>query len=64
MCLSAVYKKENGENIFLFRNIAKVESENERLIFTDLMGIRRELAGEILDIDLIENIITVKENQI
>lgn len=61
MCLSTVYKKGSDENIFMFKNIAKVEVKGKTLVFTDLFGVRTEFEGEIIEIDLLENIILVKE---
>lgn len=61
MCLSTVYKKEENENVFLLKNIAKVEVSGKELSFTDLMGVRTVLCGELLEIDLIENTILMKE---
>lgn len=61
MCLSTVYKKGSDENIFMFKNIAKVEVKGKALVFTDLFGVRTEFEGEIIEIDLLENIILVKE---
>lgn len=60
MCLSTVYKQNNGENVFMFKNIAKVEVTDNILIFTDLFGVRSEFAGKITEIDLTENFILVK----
>lgn len=61
MCLSAVYKKENNENIFLCKNVARVIPQEGELVIYDLMGVRTVLQGEICDIDLMENIILIKE---
>ena len=61
MCLSNVYKQCGEESIFLFRNIAKVEVNGKELVFTDLLGVKSALTGSIVEIDLIENTILVKE---
>lgn len=55
MCLSTVYKNGN----LLCKNIAKVEVKDDRLIFTDIMGIKTEVEGTVSNIDLLENIISV-----
>lgn len=60
MCLSNVYRKDDDENVLMLKNIAKVEADGEKLIFTNLLGIQTELAGVLLNIDLLENIILVK----
>ena len=61
MCLSAVFKKGPEENIFLCKNIARVLLKDGKIVCYDLMGQRTVFAGEILDIDLMENIILIKE---
>lgn len=61
MCLSSVYKKGSEENIFLCKNIARVLPKDGKVVCYDLMGQRTVFAGEILDIDLMENIILIKE---
>ena len=64
MCLSTVYKKEDGENVYLCKNIARViPGENEVTCF-DLMGRKTVIAGVLVDIDLMENIILVKEAEL
>ena len=60
MCLSSVYKKSGTENVFMLKNIARVEPDGEKITFTDLMGVRTEIKGKILDIDLMENIIIIE----
>lgn len=62
MCLSTVYK-ENSED-FLCRNIAKVENKGDEIIFTDIMGRRTVVKGIITDIDLMENIIKIREKTV
>lgn len=61
MCLSSVFKKGSEENIFLCKNIARVLPKDGKVVCYDLMGQRTVFAGEILDIDLMENIILIKE---
>lgn len=64
MCLSTVYKQEDGENVYLCKNIARViPGENEVTCF-DLMGRKTVIAGVLVDIDLMENIILVKEAEL
>lgn len=61
MCLSSVYKKDGTQNVFLCKNIARVIPQNGKVVCYDLLGNRTEFKGEILDIDLMENIILIKE---
>lgn len=61
MCLSSVYMlKNNDEKELLCKNIASVTTANDKLVFTNLMGIPTEFDGVIQKIDLIENCIYVQ----
>ncbi len=62
MCLSSVYRKGDTENVFLCKNIARVIPQNGSVICYDLLGNRTVIEGEILDIDLMENMILIKEH--
>ena len=64
MCLSNVYKKGEEENIFLFKNIAKVDINGDELVFTDLMGVKNVINGSLIEIDLLENTILVREETV
>ncbi len=61
MCLSSVYKKTDGEDVFLCKNVARVIPGPGEVVCYDLMGERTVIPGEILDIDLMENVILIKE---
>ncbi len=61
MCLSSVYKKTDGENVFLCKNVARVIPGQGEVVCYDLMGVRTVIPGEITDIDLMENVILIKE---
>ena len=61
MCLSSIYKRQEQENVFLCKNIARVIPQDGEVVCFDLMGRRTVIPGEILDIDLMENIILIKE---
>ena len=63
MCLSSVYRKTEGESVFLFKNIAGVEISGDSILFTDIMGVRTEIQGKIQNIDLLENTITVETKE-
>ena len=62
MCLSSIYKKSEDENVFLLKNVARVICKDGELIVYDLMGARSVLKGKICDIDLMENIILIKDD--
>ena len=61
MCLSSVYQKKDGENLFLCRNIAKVIPNKTGVTVFDLMGQKTVIPGQILEIDLLENTIIIGE---
>ncbi len=63
MCLSNVYRKNGDEDVFMLKNIAQVQTNGDKLIFTDLMGARTEFTGTIINIDLLENIILVRNKE-
>lgn len=63
MCLSSVYRKDGNEDVFMLKNIAQVQTDGDKLIFTDLMGTRTEFTGAIINIDLLENIILVRNKE-
>ena len=63
MCLSSVYRKGADENVFLCKNVARViPGENEVALY-DLMGRKTCVPGRIADIDLLENVILIKEEE-
>lgn len=61
MCLSSVYQKKDGENIFLCKNIARVIPGKTETVVFDLMGQKAVIPGRILEIDLLENTILIEE---
>lgn len=43
------------------KNVASVTEKDGQLVFTDIMGIPTVVPGAIEEIDLLENIITIRE---
>ncbi len=66
MCLSTVYRlnKENPSDKaareLIVKNAAAVSVEGDKLVFTDIMGIRTVVDASIEKIDLMDNFILVK----
>ena len=58
MCLSTVITKQ-GRTVC--KNVASVTERDGQLVFTDIMGIPTAVPGAIEKIDLLENIITIRE---
>ena len=59
MCLSTVY---NTSQQVLGKNVAAVTEKDGQLIFTDIMGIPTAVTGSIQRIDLMENVIIVRQS--
>lgn len=63
MCLSTVYKLTEKEPVLFCKNIQSVDVSptDGKLTFTDILGIRYEALGSIQKVDLLENIIEIRE---
>ena len=59
MCLSTVY---NTAQQVLCKNVTAVTEKDGQLIFTDIMGIPTAVTGSIQRIDLMENVIIVRQS--
>lgn len=59
MCLSTVY---NTAQQVLCKNVASVTEQDGHLVFTDIMGIPTAVTGSIQKIDLMDNIIIVRQS--
>lgn len=59
MCLSNVYKDDVKAENLLARNIADIRVEGNKIVMTDLMGIRKEIEATIKKVDLMENCIVL-----
>ena len=58
MCLSTVY---NTDRQVLCKNVAAVTEKDGRLIFTDIMGVPTAITGAIEKIDLMDNVIIIRQ---
>ena len=59
MCLSTVY---NTAQQVLCKNVASVTEQDGRLVFTDIMCIPTAVTGSIQKIDLMDNVIIVRQS--
>ena len=59
MCLSTVY---NTAQQVLCKNVASVTEKDGQLIFTDIMGVPTAVTGSIQKIDLMDNIIVIRQS--
>jgi predicted RNA-binding protein len=62
MCLSDVFAVKGDAEELLFRNVAVVSQQGEKLVFSDILGRQNEVTGKIRSIDLLENIIRIDTN--
>lgn len=64
MCLSTVFVlKDNDEKELLCKNIASVTTDHEKLIFTNLMGIKTTVTGTLATVNLTDNYIYVRTGE-
>lgn len=59
MCLSTVIKVQNGVSEPILSQVSSAEVENDKVTFTDIMGVQTEVKGTITSVDLVENKIYV-----
>ena len=59
MCLSTVLTTEHQ---VVCKNVAAVTQKDGKLVFTDIMGIPTAVAGSIQKIDLMDNVIVVRQS--
>ena len=64
MCLSNVYRNDASADNLLYRNVADVRVDGNRIMLTDLMGIRSEIEGSIVKVDLMDNYIVIKDLEV
>lgn len=64
MCLSNVYRESSDGDAkkreLLIKNAATVSVEGDKLVFTDIMGVRTVIDAGLEKIDLMENYILVR----
>lgn len=60
MCLSSVYYEEDGERRLVMERAAGIRTEDGRVTVEDILGRSESLVGEIVSVDLMENVIVVR----
>ena len=55
MCLATVYKE--SDDSVIFKNVAKIEVDGNKLTLRDIMGDERVVEGKILMVDLANSIV-------
>ena len=62
MCLSTVYKNEKAEATIAMRNVMRIECHDGQVILTDLMDRTLAIEGQLLEANLVEGFVIVKES--
>lgn len=60
MCLSTVYKMQNGEQTKMAEYVSGVRAEGSRITLTDIMGLETVLFGTVKSVDLVKNQILIE----
>ena len=55
MCLATVYKE--SDNSVIFKNVARIDVDGEKLTLRDILGDERVVEGRILMVDLANSIV-------
>jgi len=62
MCLSTVYKNAKTEENVVLRNVMKLECQEGTVILTDLMDRTVAIEGQLVEANLVDGFVIVKEN--
>ena len=62
MCLSTVYKNTMEPENVVLRNVMRIECKDDTVILTDLMDRQVALEGQLVEANLVEGFVVVKEN--
>ena len=61
MCLSTVYKNSMEPANIAMRNVMLIECRDGKVILTDLMERQVEITGVLVDANLVDGFVVVKE---
>ena len=62
MCLSTVYKNQKNEAAVAMRNVMRIECRDGNVILTDLMDRTVTMEGQLVEANLVDGFVIVKEN--
>lgn len=62
MCLSTVYKNSMEPANIAMRNVMLIECKDGKVILTDLMERQVEIQGVLVEANLVDGFVVVKEN--
>ena len=61
MCLSTVYKNKMTPEAVAMRNVMRIECKDGKVILTDLMERSLAIEGELVEANLVDGFVVVKE---
>ena len=61
MCLSTVYKNTKEEASVILRNVMRIECKDGTIVLTDLMDRQVAVEGELVEANLVDGFVIVKE---
>lgn len=61
MCLSTVYKNKKEDAAIVMRNVMRLECKDGCVILTDLMDRTVSIEGELVEANLVDGFVIVKE---
>ena len=62
MCLSTVYKNTMDEANIAMKNVMRIECREGSVILTDLMDRTVTIEGQLVEANLVDGFVVVKEN--
>lgn len=62
MCLSTVYKNTMEPASVAMKNVMRIECRDGLVILTDLMERQMEIKGALVEANLVDGFVVVKEN--
>ena len=61
MCLSSVYKEQEKPENLILANVQRIDIRDGQVFLTDLMERQVFIEGELVSVDLVENVAIVRE---
>ena len=62
MCLSTVYKNTMADTNIAMKNVMRIECKDGCVILTDLMDRTLTIEGQLVEANLVDGFVIVKEN--
>ncbi len=64
MCEVRVFKKENGQDTLLLKDVYLIEEESDGLRFETIFGEQKVFAAEIESVSLTDNRVVIKDKSV